>query len=102
MNEGPVLIHIWQVDPAQEGAAVRSLEEMFDKVAGDPGFVSARVLETEDQTSLAVFLEMRTVEDRHRLEHLPEVRQTLDQLHGSANLVIRLYHEVGTYKARAS
>jgi hypothetical protein len=36
MNEGPVLIHIWELDPAQEGAAVHSLDQMFDQIATDP------------------------------------------------------------------
>jgi hypothetical protein len=99
MNEGPILIHIWIIDPAEEAAAVQSLDQMFGHVAGDPGFVSARVLESADRASLAAFVEMRTVEDRQRLEQLPEVRQTLDHLHGAANLIARLYHEVDTYHA---
>jgi hypothetical protein len=94
MNEGPVLIHIWEIDPAQEGAALRSLEEMFAVVRSEPGFVSARVLESANQTSVAAIVEMRTVEDRQRLEQLPEIRETLDHLHGSANIVLRLYHQV--------
>jgi hypothetical protein len=97
MNEGPVLIHIWEVDPAEEAAAVQSLDEMFGQVATDPGFVSARVLESADRVSLAAFVEMRTVGDRQRLEQLPTVRDTLHHLHGAANLVIRLYNEVGVY-----
>jgi hypothetical protein len=35
---------------------------------------------------------MRTVEDRRQLEQLPEVRDTLHNLRGTANLVIRMYH----------
>jgi hypothetical protein len=99
MNESPVLVHIWEVDPGQEAAAIKRLEEMFGELVKDPGFVSARVLESPDRTSVAAVLEMRTVEDRQRLEQLPDVRETLDHLHGSANLVIRLYHEVGVYGA---
>jgi hypothetical protein len=99
MNESPVLVHIWEVDPGQEAAAIKRLEEMFGELVKDPGFVSARVLASPDRTSVAAALEMRTVEDRQRLEQLPDVRETLDHLHGSANLVIRLYHEVGVYGA---
>ncbi len=94
MNEGPILIHIWQVDPARGDVAVDSLREMFSQVATDPGFVSARILESLERTSLAAILEMRTVEDRQRLEQLPEVRETLDHLHVDANLTMRLYHQV--------
>jgi hypothetical protein len=97
MNESPVLVHVWEVDPAEEPVAVRSLKEMFGQIAQDPGFVSARVLETADQTSVAAIVEMRSVEDRQRLEQLPDVRETLHHLHGAANLVIRLYNEVGSY-----
>jgi hypothetical protein len=40
---------------------------------------------------------MRSVEDRRRIEQLPEVRETLDHLHGTANLVLRLYHQVKVF-----
>jgi hypothetical protein len=99
MNESPVLIHVWEVDPAEEAAAVGRLEEMFGKLVDDSGFVAARVLQSADQTSLAAVVEMRTAEDRRRIEELPEVRETLHHLHGTVNLVIRLYHEVGEYHA---
>jgi hypothetical protein len=97
MNEGPTLIHIWRVDPAQEGAAVHSLREMFSKVATDPGFVSAQILESPDRISLAAIVEMRTVEDRQRLEQLPEVHDALHGLHGALNLTMRLYHQVAAF-----
>ncbi len=97
MNESPVLVHVWQVDPDDEAVAVQRLNEMFGQIVKDPDFVSARVLQTADKTSIAAIVEMRTVEDRQRLEQLPDVRDTLHHLHGTANLVIRLYNEVGAY-----
>jgi hypothetical protein len=98
MSEGPVLLHIWSVEPAQEAASVERLEKLFaDQIATDAGFVSARILESEDHTSVAAIIEMRSVEDRRRIEQLPEVRETLDHLHGSANLVLRLYHQVKVF-----
>jgi hypothetical protein len=99
MNESPVLIHVWDIDPAEEAAAVGRLEEMFGKLVNDRGFVAARVLESADRTSIAAVVEMRTVEDRQRVEQVPDVRETLDHLHGTANIVIRVYHEVGAYHA---
>jgi hypothetical protein len=99
MTEGPVLIHIWEVDPAQEPPAVHHLTEMFAEVSKDPGFVSGRVLESADRASIAAVVEMRSVEDRQRIEQLPKVGETLRHLHGTANLVIRLYHQVGAYNA---
>jgi hypothetical protein len=97
MSESPVLVHVWEIDPADEAVAVRHLEAMFDQIAKDPGFVSARVLASDDHTSIAAIVEMRSVDDRQRLEQLPDVRDTLHHLHGAANLVIRLYNEVGSY-----
>jgi hypothetical protein len=98
MSEGPVLLHIWSVEPAQEAASIGRLEELFaDQIATDAGFVSARILESEDHASVAAIIEMRSVEDRRRIEQLPEVRETLDHLHGTANLVLRLYHQVKVF-----
>ena len=99
MKESPVLLHIWDVDPAQEGQAAQHLEKMFTEVAADPAFVSAKVLESADRSSIAAFVEMQSVEDRQRLEQLPAVRETLDHLPGTVNIVIRLYHEVAAYPA---
>lgn len=99
MNESPLLVHVWEIDPAEEAAAVGRLDELFGGVAKDPGFVSARVLQTDDRTSLAAIMEMRTSEDRQRLEQLPEVREVLDHLHGSVNVVVRLYRETASYRA---
>lgn len=99
MNESPFLIHVWEVDPAEEAAAVGRLEEMFGKLVQDPGFASARILESTERSSIAAVVEMRSVQDRQRIEQLPEVREVLDHLHGTANIIIRLYHEVGVFHA---
>jgi hypothetical protein len=98
MSEGPVLLHVWSVDPAQEAASIERLEELFAaQIATDAGFVSARILESEDHASVAAVIEMRSVEDRRRIEQLPEVRETLDHLHGAANLILRLYQQVRAF-----
>jgi hypothetical protein len=100
MSEGPVLIHIWSVDPAQEAACIERLDELFtNQIATDAGFVSARILDSQDHASVAAVIEMRSVEDRRRIEQVPEVRDTLDNLHGAANLVLRLYNEVKAFHA---
>jgi len=75
------------------------LEEMFAQLGTDPGFISARVLASRDRESVAAVIEMRSAEDHERLEQLPEVRETLDRLHGAANLTARLYHQVKVYPA---
>lgn len=99
MEESPLLVHIWAVDPAKEGLAAQHLDKMFGEIAADHGFVSAKVLESADRSSIAAFVEMQSVEDRQRLEQLPAVRETLDHLPGTVNVVLRLYHEVGAYHA---
>jgi hypothetical protein len=99
MKESPVLIHIWDVDPAKEGLAAEHLDKMFGEVSGHPGFVSAKVLASADGSSIAAFVEMQTVEDRQRLEQLPSVREALDHLPGTVNVVFRLYQEISTYPA---
>ena len=96
MNQSPVLLHIWNVHPEAEATLVEQLAEMLHHVSDDPGLVSARILANPDRTSVAALVEMRSPEDRERLEALPEVRETLHSVHdGAYNLIITLYHEVG-------
>ena len=92
------MIHVWTVDPQDESACVQKLEQLFQhQLSTDAGFVGARILESQDRSSLAAVIEMRSAEDRRRIEAQPDVRETLDHLHGAASLIIRLYHEVGAY-----
>jgi hypothetical protein len=58
------------------------------------------MLESADRSSIAAFVEMKSVEDRQRLEELAPVRETLDHLPGTVNVVLRLYHEVVVYHAQ--
>jgi hypothetical protein len=67
---------------------------LLDRIAADPEFVSARILESADCTSVAAILEMRSVEDCQRLEQIPEVQEPHDELHRAANLVVRLSQQV--------
>ncbi|MGZ6638943.1 MAG: hypothetical protein ACXVII_39610 [Solirubrobacteraceae bacterium] len=96
MNQSPVLLHIWNVHPEAEATLVEQLAEMLRHVSDDPGLVSARILASPDRTSVAALVEMRSPEDRERLQELPEVRETLHAVQdGAYNLIITLYHEVG-------
>jgi len=99
--ESPVLLHVWVVDPDQERVAVQHLERMLGEIAGEPGFVSARVLESADRLSVAAVVEMRSPEDRQRLEQLSIVRETLDHLGGTINVVLKLYQQVAAYHGEA-
>jgi hypothetical protein len=71
MNESPVLLHVWEVEAEEEPLAVQRLEEMFADVAKNGALVSARVLESPDQRSIAAIVEMRSPAARRRLEELP-------------------------------
>lgn len=96
MNQSPVLLHIWDVQPEAEARLVEQLAEMLRHFSDDPGLVSARILASPDRRSVAALVEMRSAEDRERLEALPEVRETLRNVQdGAYNLIITLYHEVG-------
>jgi hypothetical protein len=97
MNESPVLLHIWEIPASEEPAAVERLQQLFAEIAKDDAFVSALVLESSDRDSIAAVVEMRTAEDRRRLEAIPEVKETLEHLHGTANIVFRFYNEVARF-----
>jgi hypothetical protein len=95
-GSGTILdVHDWKYGP-HDDAYVSGVEPTN---RAHPGFVSARVLESADGSSIAAFVEMQTVEDRQRLEQLASVRDALDHLPGTVNVVLRLYHEVATYPA---
>jgi hypothetical protein len=99
-SESPVLIHVWEVlDPEHEGLMLERLDKMLTATVTQPGFVSARVLQSANGRSIAVALEMRTAEDRQRFEELPWVRDTLGHLDAAMNTVLRLYHQVSEYRA---
>lgn len=88
------LVHIWEVtEPAQANTVVERVDEMLEQVAREPGYVSARLLESDDRTSIAVMVEMKTTEDRRHIEQLPIVRDTLAHLDGTLNIIVRRYHE---------
>jgi hypothetical protein len=93
-RQGTVLIHIWELlDPGSGAAVMSDLAQMLTQVAAEPGFVSARVLGSDDDGSIATLVEMRTPEERDRVEQLPIVRETLAHLHGTLNLAVKRYHE---------
>jgi hypothetical protein len=88
---GRVLLHVWMIEPHMADRHLQLLGVLFDGISDQPGFVSARILEAPGRTSIAAIVEMRSVEDRQRLEQLPQVHDVLYQLRASANLVVRLY-----------
>jgi hypothetical protein len=97
MDQSPLLLHIWSVHPEAQATLVKEIDEMFRRVREDPGFVSARLLASPDGKWVAALAEMRSPEDRQRLEALPEVRETLLNVHDAYNLIVTPYDEVGAY-----
>ena len=100
--KGPVMLHVWRLEPQSADRHIRLLTELFAGIADQPGFVSARVLESPGRSSIAAIIELRTVEDRQRLERHPKVHEVLYQLRGAANFVAQLYHEVAEFDPRRS
>jgi hypothetical protein len=99
-DQGPVLLHIWMVDPQTADRHIQLLRELFEGVSNEPGFVSAKILETSGRSWIAAVVEMRTAEDRQRLEKLPHVHDALYSLRPAANFVLQVYHQVGQFDAR--
>lgn len=97
---GPAVLHVWMVDPENADRHLELLRGLFDGVADQPGFVSARILESPNRSSIAAIVEMRTREDRQRLEQLPQVRGVFHQLQDAASLIARLYDEVAQFDAQ--
>jgi hypothetical protein len=93
VNEGPVLLHVWIVSPEEESDLVQRLAEMLDRLPAVVGFVSARLLVSADERSVAVVIETESVEARRRLEQSPGVSEVLHSVPG-ASLLKRLYHTV--------
>lgn len=93
MSESPVAIHIWDLDAAHEQAALQSLTGMYERVGPASGLISARLMRSEDRSSIAAIVEMESVQARQRFLELPEVRETLEHLQGAVNVVFRTYHE---------
>jgi hypothetical protein len=98
--QGPFLLHVWMVAPQCADRHIRLLTELFDMLSGQPGFVSARILESSGRSSIAAIVETQSVEHRRRLEQLPQVRDVLHQVPADASLVAQPYRDVAFFEAR--
>lgn len=97
----PFLLHVWMVEPQSADRHIRLLTELFDMLSEQPGFVSARILESSGRSSIAAIVETQSVEDRQRLEQLPQVHDVLYQLRADASLVAQPYRDVALFEARS-
>jgi hypothetical protein len=100
--EGAFLLHVWMVDPENADRHIQLLTHLLNTISEQPGFVSARILESAGRSSIAALIETGSVQDRQRFEQLPQVHDVLDQLHAEANLVARPYHDVLALHARST
>lgn len=100
--EGALLLHVWIVDPESADRHIQLLNQLFDTISEQPGFVSARILESAGRSSIAAIIEAGSVQDRQCLERLPQVHDVLYQLHAEANLVAQPYHDVVAFHARSA
>jgi hypothetical protein len=98
MNEGPSAVHIWLIEPDDQPALVARLTELIELLAAEPGFVAARVLGADGRDSVALVVEMESVEARRRLESTPGVAELMSGLHG-ASMVRRMYRVIEERRA---
>lgn len=96
------LLDVWKVDPQYAGRHIQQLTTLFDEISDQPGFVSARILESADRSSIGAVVEASSVEARRDLEQLPQVQNVLDQLHAGVGVVCQSNHGVTAHDGRGS
>ena len=93
-------MHVWEVEPGDEATWPSRFDKMF---GGDSTKIRGLSRHTcgRPMTTLRSRPSWRceSAEDRQRLEQSGHIRETLDHLHGAANVVVRLYHEAASYRA---
>jgi hypothetical protein len=58
-DQGPVLLHVWMLEPHMADRHFQLLQELFEEISDQPGFVSARILASPGRTSIATIVEMQ-------------------------------------------
>jgi hypothetical protein len=99
--QGAFLLHVWMVDPESADHHIHLLTELFDRISEQPGFVSARILESAGRSSIAAIVQAGSVEDRQRLAELPQVHDVLYRLSADASLVAQPYRDIAAFDARS-
>ena len=96
--ESPTLVDVWTVEPSRrDELRARILAMLGDVVSAQPGFVSARVYESNDQGAVMVSIEMRTIKERQDLTDSAQIQTALRELRGIAHSQVRLYRLVGSF-----
>jgi hypothetical protein len=92
------LIASWTVTPARHDELLGALSGLIGDIAAkQPGFVSGALLESSGGNSVIARIEMRTAEDRQRLEELPELRSALRELRAIAQTHAQRYRLVESF-----
>jgi heme-degrading monooxygenase HmoA len=92
------IIDSWTVAPERRDEIIDALSRLFrDVLVHQPGFVSARLLESTDGDSVLAQVRMSTVEDRQRVEQIPEIRETLRDLRRIATAHAQRYRLVESF-----
>jgi hypothetical protein len=92
------IIDSWTVAPERRDELVDVLSRLFrDVLVHQQGFVSARLLESANGNSILGQVRMSTVEDRQRVEQIPEIREALRDLRRIAHAHAERYHLVASF-----
>jgi hypothetical protein len=92
------IIDSWTVAPERRDEVVDVLSRLFrDVVVHQPGFVSARLMESANGNSILAQVRMSTVEDRQRVEQIPEIREGLRDLRHIAHAHAERYRLVAQF-----
>jgi len=96
--ESPTLVDVWTVEPSRrDELRERILKMLGEVVSKQPGFVSARVYESNDEGAVMVSVEMRSIKERQDLTDSPEIQTALRELRAIAHSQLRLYRLVGSF-----
>jgi hypothetical protein len=96
--ESPILIDVWTVPSSRREELVQRVREILrDLVVERPGFVSARVYESNDGGAVMVSIAMRSIEERQHLTDDAEVHEALRELRMIAHSQVRLYRLIDNF-----
>jgi hypothetical protein len=92
------LIASWTVTPSRHDELLDALSGLIGDVAAkQPGFVSGALFESSGGNTVIARIQMRTVEDRQRLEELPKLRSALRELRTIAQTHAQRYRLVESF-----
>ena len=98
MEETPILIDVWTVDPSQQAKLARMISDgVKEVIVGHPGFVSAQLYESTNGDAMMVMVHMRTIEERRALTDSPAAHGLVRELGEIARSHQRLFRLVESF-----